>query len=242
MVYVCSTRFAPAQVRSTCTTLPLACNRLDKTFTVCLSCLSSRVHCRLLFLLCLIHLSALARCGFTDQIGMKRAGQSTGWNGMGGPINGMERNGRTNQVMEGMAADGMDSSFMAIFGEFLEGYSKCAIRAGTTPEQFQFSIGTLIKASVTSKEGGYTGLFWWSIQVCVVSRCRPPHSHCRGRARCTCRGSGISGEGGGRADGGWGVVVMRCCYPGWRIFHRKRRESVCAVWLCCRSTVAPAYI
>ncbi len=45
-----------------------------------------------------------------------------------------------------MAADGMDSSFMAIFGEFMEGYTKCAIRAGTTPEQFQFSIGTLIKA------------------------------------------------------------------------------------------------
>jgi len=48
--------------------------------------------------------------------------------------------------MEGMAADGMDSSFMAIFGEFMEGYTKCAIKAGTTPEQFQSSIGTLIKA------------------------------------------------------------------------------------------------
>ena len=45
-----------------------------------------------------------------------------------------------------MAADGMDPSFMAIFGEFLEGYSKCAKMAGTTPEQFQFSLGTLIKA------------------------------------------------------------------------------------------------
>ncbi|CAM9992562.1 unnamed protein product [Ectocarpus sp. 6 AP-2014] len=49
------------------------------------------------------------------------------------------------KVMEGMAADGMDSSFMSIFGEFLGGYSKCAIKAGTTPEQFQFNLGTLIK-------------------------------------------------------------------------------------------------
>lgn len=46
-----------------------------------------------------------------------------------------------------MAANGMDASFMDIFGEFLEGYTKCALKAGTTPEQFQFSIGTLIKAS-----------------------------------------------------------------------------------------------
>lgn len=55
--------------------------------------------------------------------------------------------------MEGMAADGMDSSFMTIFGEFLEGYSKCAIRAGTTPEQFQLSIGTLIKARNGQSQG-----------------------------------------------------------------------------------------
>lgn len=47
--------------------------------------------------------------------------------------------------MQGMAADGMDASFMTIFGEFLEGYSKCAKLAGTTPERFQDSIGTLIK-------------------------------------------------------------------------------------------------
>lgn len=44
-----------------------------------------------------------------------------------------------------MAADGMDSTFMSIFGEFLEGYAKCAKMAGTTPEQFQYSIGRLIK-------------------------------------------------------------------------------------------------
>lgn len=59
--------------------------------------------------------------------------------------------------MDGMAADGMDSSFMAIFGEFLEGYSKCAVQAGTNPEQFQFSIGTLIKARDAAKEGGTGG-------------------------------------------------------------------------------------
>ncbi|CAM9880147.1 unnamed protein product [Scytosiphon promiscuus] len=53
--------------------------------------------------------------------------------------------GFTNKVMDGMAADGMDASFMDIFGEFLQGYSKCAIMAGTTPEQFQFNLGTLIK-------------------------------------------------------------------------------------------------
>lgn len=72
----------------------------------------------------------------------------------------MHWNGRTNQVMEGMAADGMDSSFMAIFGEFLEGYTKCAIRAGTTPEQFQFSIGTLIKAreEVENRHRGEAGV------------------------------------------------------------------------------------
>lgn len=57
--------------------------------------------------------------------------------------------------MEGMSADGMDSSFMTIFGEFLEGYSKCAKMAGTTPEQFQFSLGTLIKAR---REEGLTSL------------------------------------------------------------------------------------
>ena len=79
-----------------------------------------------------------------------------------GPINHRKtkRNGwanqiASNQVMEGMAADGMDSSFMSIFGEFLEGYSKCAIRAGTTPEQFQFSIGTLIKVSQKQQQA------WW---------------------------------------------------------------------------------
>ena len=45
-----------------------------------------------------------------------------------------------------MAAQGMESGFMSNFGEFLEGYTNCAKRAGTTPEQFQECISTLIKA------------------------------------------------------------------------------------------------
>lgn len=56
-----------------------------------------------------------------------------------------------------MAANGMEASFMDIFGEFLEGYTNCAIKAGTTPEQFQFSIGTLIKAR---GKKGWLGDMW----------------------------------------------------------------------------------
>ncbi|CAM9553654.1 unnamed protein product [Ascophyllum nodosum] len=53
--------------------------------------------------------------------------------------------GFADKVLEGMAAQGMESGFMSIFGEFLEGYTNCAKRAGTTPEQFQECISTLIK-------------------------------------------------------------------------------------------------
>lgn len=49
------------------------------------------------------------------------------------------------QVVEGMVEQGMDGDFMSILGEFLEGYSKCAVLAGTTAEQFQTNLGTLIK-------------------------------------------------------------------------------------------------
>lgn len=62
-----------------------------------------------------------------------------------------------------MSAQGMDSTFLSILGEFLDGYSKCAIMAGTTAEQFKMSLGTLIK-------------------VCT---CQPCHEHSRASDRNT---------------------------------------------------------
>ena len=44
-----------------------------------------------------------------------------------------------------MMEQGMDDNFMSILGEFLEGYSKCAVLAGTSAEQFQTNLVTLIK-------------------------------------------------------------------------------------------------
>lgn len=38
-----------------------------------------------------------------------------------------------------------DSMFISILSEFLDGYSRCAIQAGTSAEKYQFSLGTLIE-------------------------------------------------------------------------------------------------
>jgi len=125
--------------------------------------------------------------------------------------------------MEGMAADGMDSSFMAIFGEFMEGYTKCAIKAGTTPEQFQSSIGTLIKAR--------TG-------VCFIGVVTSPATY-SGEPRPSVKGRGFRLMEKERS----GVVMSRCmcaqssslclleCLEGRRERERER-ERATFTWFC----------